>query len=37
LLQDCLAVLLFDEAGLVCDVWLLRGPFHWERRLLTRL
>ncbi|KAG2454583.1 hypothetical protein HYH02_000425 [Chlamydomonas schloesseri] len=32
--QENMAALLFDDDGAVTDVWLLRSPFHWERRLL---
>ncbi|GLI67895.1 hypothetical protein VaNZ11_012219 [Volvox africanus] len=32
--QECMAALLFTEEGTVSDVWLFRGPFHYERRLI---
>ncbi|GFR50180.1 hypothetical protein Agub_g12321 [Astrephomene gubernaculifera] len=32
--QDCMAALLFHDDGTISDVWLFRGPFHFERRML---
>lgn len=34
--QDCMAALLFNEDGTVSDVWLFRGPYHYEKHLLRR-
>ncbi|EFJ40216.1 hypothetical protein VOLCADRAFT_100008 [Volvox carteri f. nagariensis] len=32
--QECMAALLFHDDGTVSDIWMFRGPFHYERRLL---